>query len=281
MERTQNTKGTTLNKKKFGRFGAGLSAYTDEAGDAAMGQTRANLSLASFIPASKKSYVGVGLQASLVQKKLDNTQLLFPNQYNGLTYDVNQSSNENFSGQNFIYPDIAAGAIWSYAQDETRTATHDLFKANIGFSAYHLNRPAQKFLQAGNTDLFMKFVFHGDLFICKANSNVAFAPSWLLQLQGSSKEIILGSLIKYFINDNSKYTGIVKRSSVNYGAYYRNRDAIIICLMYEKEQEFTVGLSYDLNVSKLVSASSARGGMELIMRYTPSKNYFYKEKAMF
>ena len=269
LKSTKKTPGAT-SFKKGGRLGAGLSVYTDKAGDAGLGQTKANLSLASFIPMDKKAYFAAGLQISMVQKKLNDAKLLFPNQYNGSVYDPSQTSGENFKGQNFTYPDIAAGFLWSYAQDETRIAANDQVKANIGFSVYHLNRPAQKFLQANNQDLFMKYVFHGDFLICRASSNVAFAPSWLLQFQGPSKEILIGGLLKYFIKDNSKYTGLVKRSSLNYGGYYRNKDAVIICLMYEKEEKIAIGLSYDLNISKLVSASNARGGLELTMRYTPS-----------
>jgi hypothetical protein len=52
--------------------------------------------------------------------------------------------------------------------------------------------------------------------------------------------------------------------------------------MYEREEKFAVGLSYDVNVSSLVNTSKGRGGLELMMRYTPpAKTHLYKDNPMF
>lgn len=265
---------------KLSRLGAGLAVYNDKAGDAAFGQTRAMLSLAGFIPASRKSYISAGLQAAMVQRKLNQGALLFPSQYNGAFHDPSLSSGENFAAQSFIHPEVAAGFLWSYAQDESRIALNDHMRANAGLAVYRLNKPAMKFLATG-ADMSMKMVVHGEFLFCKAQSNVAYVPSFLVQIQGASREIVAGAMVKYYMKTNSKYTGLVKRLSMNFGCYYRNRDAFILSMMYEKEDTFAFGISYDVNVSQLSAATASRGGIELAVRYAPRNNVIRKVASQY
>ena len=46
----------------------------------------------------------------------------------------------------------------------------------------------------------------------------------------------------------------------------RNKDACMLTLGYD-HQDLFVGLSYDINLSKLLPASNARGGFEIALRY--------------
>src|SRR3989344_3545689 len=71
---------TRIYKKAFSRTAGGLSFFNDKAGDGKMGSTQANLSFATFVKLSKSSTLALGLQASLVQRRIDYTKLTFPNQ---------------------------------------------------------------------------------------------------------------------------------------------------------------------------------------------------------
>ena len=267
----------TFKEKSVGRLAAGISFYNDKAGDGNMGLTQTNLSLATFIPISKKSFFSLGIQASLAQRKVDQSKLIFSNQYNGSVYDPNQTSRENFSSLNYSYTDLGAGILWSYSADEKKLNGNKQIKANIGFAVYHLTRPHQNYFISDNR-LFMKYVIHGDFLVSLKNPNKAIAPTYLLQMQGSSVEFLLGTMFKYYMNSDSKYTGIVKRNCIGYGVYYRNNDAIIVSMLLEWQEQFAVIMSYDLNVSPLVTASSMRGGFEITLRYTPPKAFLYQKK---
>jgi type IX secretion system PorP/SprF family membrane protein len=260
----------------------GLSVYNDKAGDSKMGTLQANLSLAMSFPLNKKSSLAFGLQGSTVQRKIDNTKLLYPNQYNGTTFDSNLPTGENYTQQNFSYPELGAGILWSYGQGEKSIAANDQIKALIGFSTYHINQPKQKFIGGQNSRLYRKYVFHGNILIGIPNSMFAIVPSWLVQLQGSSKEIVAGTMVKYYINDDSKYTGFIKRSSVGLGVYYRNADAIIASVLIETGR-YSIGFSYDINASGLAVASKSRGGFEINLKFVTPAAYLYqrKSKAMF
>jgi type IX secretion system PorP/SprF family membrane protein len=269
---------TKTYKKAFSRMAGGLSFYSDKAGDGNMGSTQVNLSLATFVPLNKYSSLSLGLQGSLVQRKIDYSKLLFPDQYSGTTYDPTIDQGETYGTNNFMYPDFAGGVAWSYGYNEKAIGANNEFRANVGVSLYHFNQPKQKFLIDTRERLSMKYVLHGDFLIGIPNSNVALAPSYLAQIQTPSTEIVAGMMIKYYFSQDSKYTGYLKKSAIGLGAYYRNRDALILSLLIEYQQ-YAIGISYDLNTSKLRDVSTGRGGPEIFLRFVTPNPFLYQKKA--
>lgn len=254
-------------KESMSRLAIGISVFNDNSGDGNMRTSQANLSLASFIPSGRKSFFSLGLQASIVQKRLNSSKLVFSNQYNGSGYDANMVSGEDFHATNYTHADLAVGILWLYGQADQRILGVRELKAKIGGSVYHLNKPQQGFIAQGKAS-FLKFVLHGNLLVSLRNPDYSVAPSGLFQFTGSSKELLLGMLIKRYIKMDSKYTGYVKRSSVGLGIAFRNQDAIILESLFELKEQYALGISYDFNFSKLVKGTNARGGVELTLRYT-------------
>lgn len=270
-------------KKSYNRMAGGISVYNDKAGVAKMGTFQTNLSLAMFFPLSNVSSLSLGLQGSFVQRKVDANRLIYPSQYNGTTYDANLASGEIYTQQNFIYPELGAGIVWSYGHNEKSIAANNQFKSLIGFSTYHINQPKQNFIGSTTSDrLYRKYVFHGNVLIGIPNSMVAIVPSWLAQFQGPTKEIVAGMMIKYYMSDDSKYTGLKQRSAIGVGFYYRSADAFITNLLIEKGK-YAVGFSYDINASGLTRASKSRGGFEITLRMVTPNPFLYQKrsKAMF
>jgi type IX secretion system PorP/SprF family membrane protein len=268
----------TFKERSVGRLAWGLSVYGDKAGSGNLGSTLANFSLATFVPTGKKSFLSLGLQTRFVQRRVDNGNLVFPSQYSGSGYDPGLPQREKISTPNYNYVSFAAGCLWSYGQEEKRIATNSQVKAKVGFSFYNIAQPHESFYPYKQTST-LKYVAHGDLLFAPANFNFAFVPSFIFQLHGSSSEFVSGLSIKYNINHNSKYTGYLKRSFLDYGVYYRNKDAIIFMAAFEKEEQYAIILSYDVNTSQLVGVSTSRGGFELTLRYTPPKAFLYQKKA--
>ncbi|MCW3103478.1 MAG: hypothetical protein JWO09_1918 [Bacteroidetes bacterium] len=269
---------TKIYKKAFNRMAGGLSFYSDKAGDGNMGSTQVNLSLATFVPLNKLSSLSLGLQGSLVQRKIDYAKLVFPDQYSGTTYDPNMAQGESYSTNNFIYPDFAGGIAWSYGYNEKSIGANNEFRANVGVSMYHFNQPKQQFLSGTRERLSSKYLVHGDFLIGIPNSNVALAPSYIVEIQNPSTEVVAGMMLKYYFSQDSKYTGYLKKSALGLGAYYRNRDALILSLLIEYQQ-YAVGISYDLNTSKLRNASTGRGGPEIFLRFVTPNPFLYQKKA--
>lgn len=269
---------TKIYKRAFNRVAGGLSFFSDKAGDGGMGSTQVNLSLATFVPTGRRSSLSVGLQGSFVQRKVDYNKLLFPNQFDGSSYDPTMSNMENPAAQNFIYPDLGAGILWSYGFNERSIAANNEFRANLGVSMYHITEPEQKYWVGTDDRLNPKFNIHGDFLIGIRNSNVAIAPSYLISIQRPSNEILVGTYLKYYFKEDSRYTGYIKRSALSLGGFYRNADAFILAGMVEFNS-YAIGASYDLNLSKLTQASTGRGGVEIFLRFVTPNPFLYQKKS--
>lgn len=269
----------TFTKKSFNRVAGGLAFYSDNAGDGNLKTTQVNVSLATFVPLNKYNRLSLGLQGSMVQRKLDFSNLVFSNQYNGTTYDAAMASGENGAAQSFIYADFGAGLNWNYTSDDKMMGTNKHKRANVGFAVYHLNRPSQSYLVNSSPKINMKYVVHGDFSLGVKNTNVAIVPSYMLQLQATNYEAVAGTYIKYYFHESSKYTGFNKSTSVSIGAFYRYLDAVILAVGYDLNQQFGIGISYDMNVSGLTKASKVNGGPEIVLRYHATSPYLYQKKA--
>ncbi|MDF2435984.1 MAG: hypothetical protein K0Q95_360 [Bacteroidota bacterium] len=264
-------------KKAFSRLAAGLSFFSDKAGDGGLGTNLVNLSLATYIKTSDISTLSFGAQGSVVQRSVDFNKFVFSNQYNGTSYDRTPAPGEDYSAHSFIAPDVAAGILWRIEKEEKVIGDNDHMSADIGVSMYHIIRPTQHFLVNSNDQLYSKFNVHGKMIIGIPKTKLALAPSFLLSFQGSHKELLAGFMGKYYLKHNSKYTGYVKRSSIGIGFYYRNKDAAIINFLLEYGQ-YGIGLSYDLNVSGLSKVSTLRGGPEITLRYNTADRFLFQKK---
>jgi len=264
-------------EKVPGKFAAGFSLYHDKAGDGRLTLTQMNLSLATFLKTGEKSAFSFGVQASYATRRIDNSNFIYPNQYNGNTYDPDVNSGENYASDKFRYLDLATGVMWSYNDEQRGLKDHKEVKAHIGFSVYHLTSPTQKYLQNKTDALYIKYVSHGDLLVSIPNSRTAIQGSYLFQMQATSIEIVAGGMFRYYMKNDTRYTGYVKRSTIGAGLYYRNSDALIFSGLFEWQEQYAIGLSYDFTVSKLSKAANIKGGLELTLRYTSGHSYLYQK----
>lgn len=271
-------KQTMTFKKSKNRMAGGITIYNDKAGDSKMGTLATNLTYAMFFPLNKNSNLSLGLQGGFVQRKMDPTKLIYGAQYNGYTYDPTMSSGEAYSRQSFMYGDLGSGICYTFNREERSITANDRIMAQVGLGAFHLTRPNQNFTNGEKDRLHRKYVFHGNFLFGIPNSKIGIAPSWITQFQGSSKEINAGMMIKYYIKDNSKYTGFLKQSSIGLGAYYRTGDAVVSSLLIETGR-FAIGFSYDINTSKLATASNAKGGFEISLRMMTPTAFLYQRHA--
>jgi type IX secretion system PorP/SprF family membrane protein len=262
-------------KGNKGFWAVGINFYSDKAGDAQLGTAQANLSVAYHVWLAQYSTLGGGLQLGYAQRSINYSALQWGNQYDGTTYNAALPTGEPTSVSNSVsYIDGSAGINWNY--DNTSgginvTDNHDL-KADVGFAVFHVNQPKYSFYTSSEK-LYMRYVFHGNGLISLQNSNLALAPGFVMYLQGGAYEIYLGSLVRFKLKQDSKYTGIMKSAALSIGAYYRTKDALVAAMLLEYSN-YAFGISYDINTSTLTTASNGRGGMEVSLRYV-LPNPFY------
>jgi hypothetical protein len=164
-----------------------------------------------------------------------------------------------------------------YSREEKSIGENNQLKVDAGVGMFHINKPKQKFLVGTSEKLFSKYVVHGRALIGIPHSNVGIAPSFICQIQGPTKEIIAGAMVKYYLKNDSKYTGYIKRSSIGLGASYRYKDAVIVAALLEVGQ-YAIGFSYDINTSSLSKVSSLRGGPEIVLRFNSANPYLFQKR---
>jgi hypothetical protein len=131
-----------------------------------------------------------------------------------------------------------------------------------GFAYHHLNRPKNSFYKNPAVELDPKTVFSAGLKTA-INDYSYFTFYADYSRQGPATETIGGVLYSCKLGpdpDNYPYTFTL-------GTLLRWNDALIPVLKLEMNS-FTVGLSYDVNVSRLNTVSNSRGGFELSLSYT-------------
>lgn len=254
-----------LLKNKKHHMGLALDFFSDKAGDAAFGSNQVNLSLNGIINLNDKSILSAGLMAGYGQRSMNASKLTWGNQYDGTSYNSMISSGE-MAPASFNIFDLGAGIQYSYGTDEAYISANNARKVNIGVAVFHPHRPVYSFYGDTGERLSTKFVFNGNAAIGIPNSNLVLKPSYIVFLQGATKEINPGMTFQYILQEGSKYTGLKKSSAVSLGAYYRFQDAFIAIVKFEYSN-YCIGFSYDVNLSKLRTATSARGGFEISLRY--------------
>jgi type IX secretion system PorP/SprF family membrane protein len=248
-----------------GHLGIGVNVFKDAAGDVALSNTRAMFTLSSVIEVDRDQFLSLGLQGGMAQRSIDPTKLMWDDQFVGTSYDPANATQEDFAAVSFLHGDLAAGLVYTYYTGESNIATYDEFKMKIGLSAYHLTRPRIQYL--GDEDRqYMRVNFHGKFFLSNLLSSTSIMPSYLVTVQGPSKDIMVGCHYRVRMKENSRFTGLIDEVAFSFGMHYRWSDALIPSVMMEL-QNFTIGLSYDTNISKIQSASQLQGGLEISLKY--------------
>lgn len=263
-------------------FGWGVNVFNDRAGDGKMGTLQANASLAYQIYMNEKSMLALGFQGGIMQRSINFDKLYWGSQYDPASstgYNTTLPADKAVAGgnDNFIVPDLSAGAIYTYKKSERYMSSGDQFDFTIGAALFHVNQPKYSFLD-GSEKLYQRMVFHGNGTFGVPNSKVAIVPGFMIARQGPNQEILAGSLFRYTLSENSKYTGFVKGASVSAGGYYRNKDAFVAAALFEFSS-YGIGISYDINISGLKTVSSGRGGLEITLRFLNPAPYIYSQAS--
>lgn len=257
--------GRLLRNKKH-HLGLGLDFFSDKSGDANLKSTQVNLSLSGIIAVNDKSVISAGLMSGFAQRSIALEGLQWGNQYDGLAYNTALPTGETAAAQAFNFVDLGVGMQFSYGNNEMYISANDARKVNIGVSVFHPQNPTYTFYSDKTQILHTKWVFHGNASIGVKNTNLVLKPSYIVFIQGATKEITPGLTFQYILQEGSRYTGNKKPFALSLGGYYRMKDAFIAVAKLEYSN-YAIGFSYDVNLSKLKTVSKARGGFEISLRF--------------
>lgn len=239
---------------KFKDYGVGLLISHDQAGDGKFRTVEVQGNFSRLFKITKDSVhtIRPGINFGMNHRQINWDALYFDNQYNGYIFDPSAATNETYQSDRKTNISIGVGSLYEWRKNER-------FKVLSGFGIYNLNRPNQGFyfdkIQRDiRFTLFAKGTF-------KINQKWDAVPSLQFNNQGIYRELLLGGSAKYYLTSTTKVY-----QALYGGIWYRNRDAAYLTFGYDYK-DFFAGISYDINYSKLVPASRARGGIEIAVRY--------------
>lgn len=239
-------------KQKGINFGALL--FHDNVGDGFyqtiefLGSVAKNLKLTS----DSSQTLSVGIQVGLNYRRVNMDKFYFDNQFNGLLFDASLPTNEAYQNDSRANLTSGAGIVHAFYYGKNNSL-------KTGISGHNLNRPNQGFYGVKvPRDIRISFFSQLDHAL---NKDLAIIPGIGFNLQGKYRELILGSQVRYtLINKLGTYR------AVDGGLWFRSRDAVVVRLGLAM-QNWSVAVSYDTNISKLIPASTARGGLEISFEY--------------
>ncbi len=251
-------------KAKKGYFGFGLQFFNDKAGQVSMSTSNVGLSVAYHIKVGQSGRLGASLMGALQQNVLDYSAAQWSSQYDGRQWDGNISVNEVLANTNASFFDMHTGIVYVYKKNERYMSGNDQKWFSTGIALYHANKPEITYIN--NDKMNSRLMFFARGMFGLGNSDLSLAPAVYYQQQGKASELLVGSYLKYQVNDASRYTGIKQAIAVSPGIFLRTKDAVVAKLLFEWSY-FSVGMAYDMNVSSYQAATNSRGGFEIMLRY--------------
>ncbi len=241
-------------KKAVNRFGIGFAAFNDQAGDGILTTNKLLASAAYHIGYTDKDAVrfALGIQGGIVQKTFDINRLYFDSQWNDYTFDQNIVSGENGASGRIQYADFSAGALLTLIPYEDQRYT-------LGFSASHINQPAESFLGDENTVGIRYTATAGAMFAIGGKANLQ--PQVYVSTQSKAFEVIAGANVTVPMSGAED-----DKNALFFGLWNRYNDAVWFAAGTQFSA-FTASISYDINISQLRTASSTSGGLEIAAVY--------------
>jgi type IX secretion system PorP/SprF family membrane protein len=235
----------------------GLQITNDVAGDSKLGKTQIlpMLTYHKSISSENDTYISAGFLGGAVQQRFDPSKLTFDDQFVNGSYSPTNPTRQTFTNTNVIYWDAAAGLRYSSVLGMDT-------KFYLGAAYFHFNQPKVAFNPASDIRLNKKFVFNGG--ISAPTSDYDKVILYLdYFMQGGNNQIQGGFLYKHdILQEDIDYSfGIAA------GAFYRVNDAVVPVIKLDY-YNWSAGLTYDVNISKLTQASKARGCFEFTLSYS-------------
>jgi len=250
--------------------GAGFMFYSDrvDAFDLNTNQIAIVGSYHKSLDQRQTKYLGAGLQFGISQKGINYEDLTFQDEFNaidGFTLPTGELLPQN----NLAYLDFAVGLSYHSSNSNTKNKTH------LGISYAHFNGPNVSFYRSTanpapglqiESVLLPKLTAHA-AFSFRSGQKMDIQPRLVALVQGPHTEVTVGNNFKFALNDRgTKYLhmGPYVRTVNNIDGY--GIESIVGAVGFELEG-MIIGLSYDYNLSDLITDRSGLNALEFSITF--------------
>lgn len=246
-------------------FGAGLNLNHDRQGDSKLNLTTFNLSGSFNYLLNKNNILGFGLLLGYSTRGFNPDGLTWDKQWDGVAFDPNIESGENFNLTRLGFLETGAGVNYRLQKD-IRT------KIDLGIGLYHILEPKTNYYNNESRTLPRHFTFSG-IGSIKLFNSLDLQLQAMHQLQGEYNETLLGGLLKIYINSNRG-----KELELHVGMGYRTAKSYIptLALAYQKIYYFSISYDRDANEFNDIT-KSGKGGPEMHFSYIITKVKPFKD----
>lgn len=235
---------------------AGVIVANDNYSGFALNTTKIFLT-GSYKKVFKMHEVRAGIQLGYVLKSTNLDGQTFPDQWVYLDGDfTNPDNGETNIGASQSFFDMNFGVAWAHQFKK--------FKPTVGFSIFHITRPKDTYFTEQAERLRTRQSAHVMVEV-PLTASFSAEPKLLYMWTTKVQDMVIGSNFKYHIEKSiikNVYLGVMYR-----GGFGRNSDAVAPAIGFGINN-FDVGVSYDVNVSKLSAQSSRKTTFELSVIYT-------------
>jgi type IX secretion system PorP/SprF family membrane protein len=242
-------------------WGIGFMAMTDKTASGILNDNYFAVSSAYHLALDENGYhsIGVGFQGSYANQSLDGTRLTFED---GLQLDGTwlRSPTEAINSEyvSVHYFDVGIGALYN----ATTNGNNNYY---FGVSAYHLTHPKVSFLGEDTINVPTRLTLHGGGFFPIAGSASTIYVSGLVNNQAGAREYVVGGA--WQIAASTDEANPVNFYAGLWGRFTNNTTDAVIPYVGLDYSDFSLGITYDVNVSSLQTASQSRGGIEVSLIY--------------
>lgn len=248
-----------LENRNGSKFGTGLFAYLDQAGDSKFQTLYLSVPIAYNLKIKlndkTKLNLGVGMSVGIFRKSLRTNLLTFDNQFTGEVFDENINPNESFEQLSFMRLNIGAGG-------NIGIEIEDKLALGIGIGVHNLNNITESFLNDGMRVILNRRTSIPVFAIVPINKRWELQFDYLFQFQAQKQEHVFGAIAYYYFKNDGP-----AKKSFGFGSYLRAKDAVSTVFRY-RINNFTAGLAYDTNISDFQAATNTYGGIEVAAIYT-------------
>jgi type IX secretion system PorP/SprF family membrane protein len=257
--------GLFKSKKRPAFMGLGLTLFSDQAGVAKLRQTSALVNVSGLVKLGRNSAISVGLAGGTSATNANYQKLTYASQFNGNTLDPSVDSREPIYRQ-YTTVDVAAGIAYEFATYKRDQDHDDVTSFKISLGAFHLNQPVAEYGPGSAYKVPVRWTAAITSVLDLEDTRFTLTPAILYQAQGNFQELYGGTFVKFRMNTGTKVTGVKTQNAIGVGLFYRRQDAIVTKLSFDLG-DYSIGMSYDANVSSYRRATNGYGGFEISLRY--------------
>lgn len=244
---------------KVDKLSAGCMMVYDRSGDLKFTAAKLYLSVAYHKKIGEQYTISGGLQPLFSSKTFSTQNLTFPDQFNNSTgnFDGSLPTSDAFSNRQASNINLNTGVYLKKTQGKSRP--------EIGIGVFNM---------IPNQESFYDFSVQAQR---RYGSNIAWGldignqffikPHVQYIYQEKASSMVFGSNIGYYVQPNNTGLKFVYIGGFSRSGFTRTTDSFV-AVLGGRVKKWDVGISYDINVSSLKTATNARGGFEISIIYT-------------